>query len=109
MIFSTLDPGVSAAATMQSGSNAPQTHSETHSTIADWWFAALDQLRVRIGNQRCTAEVVGVHVHALDAWIQLQFAEVPSRTLLLHMQPGAGLTDAIKAIRALMRGELAPV
>ena len=74
-------------------------------SLADWWFAALDQRRVRIGNECCKGKVVGVHVHAFNAWVQLQFAERPGRSLLLHLLPGAGVVDAIKAIQAMTRVE----
>lgn len=72
-------------------------------TLADWWFAALDQRRLRVGNQRWTAQVVGVHVDALSAWIQLHLAEEPSRSFVLCLQPGAGIHDAVNAIHELAR------
>jgi hypothetical protein len=81
--------------------------STADASLSDWWFAALDQLRVKVGNELCTTQVVGVHVHAFNAWVQLQFAEQPWRSLLLHLQPGAGVVDAIRAIQAMTRVESA--
>lgn len=75
------------------------------STLADWWFAALDQRRLRVGNHRRTAEVVGVHVDSLSAWIQLHLAEEPTRSFVLRLQPGAGIHDAVNAIHEMARRE----
>lgn len=74
-------------------------------TVADCWFAALDQRTFAAGAQRWTTRVVGVHVERLHTWIQLEFAEHPDSSLLLHLTPWAGLHDAVNMIRAeIVRG-----
>ena len=72
-------------------------------STADRWFAALDQHIVTLGNQRWTTQVVGVHVHPFETWIQLEFNERPERSFLLRLQPSAGLNDALATIRALLQ------
>ena len=71
-------------------------------TANEWWFDAFDQRRFVVGNRRYTTQVVGVHIQAFDTWIQIEFAEVPGRSLLLHVPPGAGVPGAVKAIEALI-------
>ena len=74
--------------------------------LADWWFTALDQRRFTVNRQRRTAEVVGVHVHTLETWIQLELREAPGRSFLLCLRPGDGVMDAVRAIRAMMSDPL---
>ena len=73
-------------------------------TVADCWFAALDQRPFTSGNRRWTTRVVGVHVDGLHTWIQLEFAERPGSSFLLHLTPWAGLHDAVNIIRAEIVG-----
>ena len=73
-------------------------------TLADCWFAALDQ-RPFISGERCwTTRVIGVHLDGLHTWIQLEFAERPGSSFLLHLTPWAGLHDAVNIIRAQIVG-----
>jgi len=75
-------------------------------TVADCWFAALDQRLFAMGNRRWTTRVVGVHLDGLHTWIQLEFAEHPDSAFLLHLTPWAGLQDAISVIRGeILRAE----
>jgi hypothetical protein len=48
--------------------------------------------------------VVGVHLDGRHTWIQLEFAERPGSSLLLHLTPWAGLHDAVNIIRAEIVG-----
>jgi hypothetical protein len=74
-------------------------------TVADCWFAALDQRLFASGNRCWTTRVVGVHLEGFHTWIQLEFAEHPGRSFLLHLTPWAGLHDAINIIRSeIVRG-----
>jgi len=69
-------------------------------TVADCWFAALDQRPFIAGAGRWTTRVVGVHLDGLHTWIQLEFAEHPGSSFILHLTPWAGLHDAVSIIRA---------
>ena len=84
--------------------------SDNEMTVADCWFAALDQRGFVAGERRWTTRVVGVHLDGLHTWIQLEFAEYPGSSLVLHLTPWAGLHDAVNMIRAeIMRGDAEPV
>lgn len=76
------------------------------SGAAQWWFAALDQRCFAVGALRWTTQVVGIHVHGLDVWIQLESAEEPVRSLVLHVTPGMQLFDALEAIERMIMREL---
>jgi len=79
--------------------------SDNEMTVADCWFAALDQRPFTSGNGCFTTRVVGVHLEGLHTWIQLEFAEHPGSSFLLHLTPWAGLHDAVSIIRAeIVRG-----
>jgi len=69
-------------------------------TIADCWFAALDQRLFACHNRCWTTRVVGVHLDGLHTWIQLEFAERPDSSFVLHLTPWAGLHDAVNIIRS---------
>lgn len=69
-------------------------------TVADCWFAALDQRPFTSGSRCFTTRVVGVHLDGSHTWIQLEFAEHPGSAFLLHLTPWAGLNDAVSIIRA---------
>jgi hypothetical protein len=84
--------------------------SDNEMTVADCWFAALDQRRFAAGERRWTTRVMGVHLDGLHTWIQLEFAEHPTSSLILHLTPWAGLHDAVNMIRAeIMRGDSEPL
>jgi hypothetical protein len=57
----------------------------TGDVLAQEWFDLLDQRRFTVDHESWTAQVFGVHVDGLDAWIQLEFAEDRRRSLLLHV------------------------
>jgi hypothetical protein len=67
-------------------------------TAADWWFAGLDQQQITLDNTRCTLQVLGVHVDGFHTWIQIEFAEDPDSSVLLHLTPWAGLQDALNIV-----------
>lgn len=69
-------------------------------TVADCWFAALDQRPFTSEGTLWTTRVVGVHLEGLHTWIQLEFAEHAGSSFLLHLKPWAGLHDAVGIIRA---------
>jgi hypothetical protein len=69
-------------------------------TAADWWFAGLDQRSFTVSNVLWTMQVAGVHLDGFHTWIQIEFAEDPGNSLLLHLTPWAGLQDAITIVRA---------
>ena len=73
-------------------------------TVADCWFAALDQRPFTSGTRCWTTRVVGIHLDGLHTWIQLEFAERPGSSFLLHLTPWAGLHDAVNIIRAQIVG-----
>lgn len=74
-------------------------------TVADCWFAALDQRLFACGNRCWTTRVVGVHLEGLHTWIQLEFAELPGSSFVLHLTPWTGLHDAVNIIRSeIIRG-----
>jgi hypothetical protein len=76
-------------------------------TVADCWFAALDQRPFPSGTSLWTTRVVGVHLDGLHTWIQLEFAERPGSSFLLHLTPWAGLLDAVSIIRnEIVRGQV---
>jgi hypothetical protein len=84
-----------------SSQNWPPTASlNNEMTAADWWFAGLDQRPFAVGNGRWTMQVAGVHLDGFHTWIQIEFAEDPGSSLLLHLTPWAGLEDAINIVRA---------
>ncbi len=69
-------------------------------TVADWWFAGLDQRPFTVSDVLWTMQVAGVHLDGFHTWIQIEFAEDPGSSLLLHLTPWAGLQDAINIVRA---------
>jgi hypothetical protein len=74
--------------------------SNNEMTAADWWFAGLDQRAFMVSDVRWTMQVAGVHMEGSRTWIQIEFAEDPDSSLLLHLTPWAGLQDAINIVRA---------
>ena len=76
-------------------------------TVADCWFAALDQRPFTSESGLWTTRVVGVHLDGLHTWIQLEFAEHPGRSFVLHLTPWTGLHDAVSIIRGeILRGRV---
>ena len=76
-------------------------------TVADCWFAALDQRPFISGSRRWTTRVVGVHLDGHHTWIQLEFDEHPGSSFILHLTPWAGLHDAVNIIRnQIVRGHV---
>ena len=75
----------------------------TGDVLAREWFDLLDQRRVTVDDQSWTAQVFGVHVAGVDAWIQLEFEEDRRRSLLLHVTAVTGIGAAVEAIRAALR------
>jgi hypothetical protein len=74
-------------------------------TVADCWFAALDQRPFASGNGLWTTRVIGVHLDGHHTWIQLEFVEHPGSSFILHLTPWTGLHDAVNIIRAhIVRG-----
>jgi hypothetical protein len=73
-------------------------------TVADWWFAALDQRPFTVDDVCWTTQVVGVHLDGFDRWIQIEFAEHGGSSVLLHLAPLAGLQDAVDMIHAALMG-----
>lgn len=73
------------------------------SSLADWWFAALDQRRIRIGDEHRPVYVMSVHVRCVDVWIQVEVEGEP-RSLILHLRPGAGVYEAVETIGAMIQG-----
>jgi len=71
-------------------------------TAADWWFAGLDRRPLTISDIRWTMQVAGVHLDGFHTWIQIEFAEDPDSSLLLHLTPWAGLQDAVNIVHAEM-------
>jgi hypothetical protein len=79
---------------------------ENEMTVADCWFAALDQRSFISESRLWITRVMGVHLDGLHTWIQLEFAEHPDSAFLLHLTPWAGLQDAISVIRGeILRAE----
>jgi hypothetical protein len=79
---------------------------ENEMTVADCWFAALDQRSFISDSRLWITRVMGVHLDGLHTWIQLEFAEHPDSAFLLHLTPWAGLQDAISVIRGeILRAE----
>jgi hypothetical protein len=75
-------------------------------TVADCWFAALDQRPFASGSGVFTTRVMGVHLDGLHTWIQLEFAEQADSSFLLHLTPWTGLHDAVSIIRReIVRGQ----
>jgi hypothetical protein len=76
-------------------------------TLADCWFAALDQRPFISDSRRWTTRVVGVHLDGHHTWIQLEFAEHPGSSFIVHLTPWAGLHDAVNIIRnQIVRGHV---
>jgi len=75
-------------------------------TAADWWFTGLDQRPFTVDNLRRTMQVLGVHVEGSHTWIQLEFAEDPDTSLLLHLTPWAGLQDAVNMVLDAIAGSV---
>ena len=79
---------------------------ENEMTVADCWFAALDQRSFISDSRLWITRVMGVHLDGLHTWIQLEFAEHPDSAFLRHLTPWAGLQDAISVIRGeILRAE----
>ncbi len=79
-------------------------HADTSSlnnemTVADWWFAGLDQRPFTVSNVLWTMQVAGVHLDGFHTWIQIGFVKDPGSSLVLHLTPWAGLQDAINIVR----------
>ena len=88
-------------------SAARSTGLDNEMTLADCWFAALDQRPFTTADGLWTTRVVGVHLDGLHTWIQLEFAEHPGNSFLLHLTPWAGLHDAVSIIRRqILRGQV---
>ena len=78
---------------------------ENEMTVADCWFAALDQRSFISDSRLWITRVMGVHLDGLHTWIQLEFAELPGSSFVLHLTPWAGLHDAVNIIRSeIIRG-----
>ena len=75
----------------------------TGDLLAQEWFDLLDQRRFTVDHESWTAQVFGVHVDGLDAWIQLEFAEDRRRSLLLHVTALTGIGAVVEAIRTALR------
>ena len=73
---------------------------DSEMTVADWWFAALDQRSLVVNAVRWTTQVVGVHLDRFGTWIQIEFKEHRDTSLLLHLAPLAELHDAVAMLRA---------
>jgi hypothetical protein len=69
-------------------------------TVADWWFAGLDQRPFTVSNVLWTMQVAAVYLCGFHTWIQIGFAEDRGSSLVLHLTPWAGLQDAINIVRA---------
>ena len=89
---------------LSSSQNRPPTISSValnnDITVADWWFAGLDQRPFTASNVLWTMQVAGVHLAGFHTWIQIEFAEDPGSSLVLHLTPLAGLQDAVNIVRA---------
>ncbi len=79
---------------------APSVALNNEMTVADWWFAGLDQRPFTVSNVLWTMQVAGVHLDRFHTWIQIGFAEDPGSSLVLRLTPWAGLQDAITIVRA---------
>ena len=88
----TFSPGLSPAVSSPAGNQV---------TIADWWFAGLDQRPFIVHTLPWTTRVLGVHLDGFNTWIQIEFVEDGS-PLLLHLTGPARLQDAVDVIRAEM-------
>lgn len=75
----------------------------TGDLLAQEWFDLLDQRRFTVDHQCWTAQVFGVHVSGVDAWIQLEFEEDGRRSLLLHVTSLTGIGAVVDAIRTALR------
>jgi hypothetical protein len=103
-----VDGHATGFASSQNWPPAPQSLGlDNEMTVADCWFAALDQRLFTSGSRRWTTRVVGVHLEGLHTWIQLEFAEHAGSSFLLHLTPWAGIHDAVSIIRAeIIRGHV---
>lgn len=102
-------PSVHATAIIssQNSSSAPGSlTADNEMTVADCWFAALDQRSFISDSRLWITRVLGVHLDGLNTWIQLEFAEHPDSSFLLRLTPWAGLQDAVSIIRGeILRAE----
>ena len=91
----------------QNSSSAPGSFAtDNEMTVADCWFAALDQRSFISDSRLWITRVMGVHLDGLHTWIQIEFAEHPDSSFLLHLTPWAGLQDAVSIIRGeILRAE----
>jgi len=69
--------------------DGPLTPGSELSAAARWWFAALDGTSLGEGKRRCAVHVAGMEMDGEDLWIQLQSADNPAETCLVHVIRGA--------------------
>lgn len=77
----------------------PDATDERGLSAARWWCAALDGRELGSGDEAWEVRVAGTHVDGQDLWIQLQSADDPSQSVVLHVVRGASWHEAMSALR----------
>ena len=72
-------------------------------SLADRWFRALDQRRIKAGTQIWVAHVMGIHAEGREIWVQIARGDSLDKSLVLHLSGWTTVSQAISAIRAHSR------
>jgi hypothetical protein len=67
-------------------------------SIADHWFAALDQRQIGTGTASWVAQVLGVHRENDDLWVQIAPSVDPDVTIVLRLSPATAVHEALGAL-----------
>ena len=70
---------------------------------AEQWFTALDQRLLSVDAERWLTQVVGIHQHEGDVWIQLQPLREQLRDFTIRVRPGMSVDEVVTAVEAQIR------
>ena len=65
---------------------------------ADRWYVALDNQRIDFNGRSWVVQVDGIHTQGDDLWIQLSRVGFEGRGVVLHITPGVGIEQALRAL-----------
>jgi hypothetical protein len=79
-----------------------------HTSLADQWFAALDQHPIGSGQDGWVAQVLAVHTERDGIWVQVAPVDDPSSTIVLHVSSATHLDDVVTALERQSRPSEGP-
>jgi hypothetical protein len=77
-------------------------------SLADHWFAALDQRPIGSGQNGWVAQVLAVHTDGDGIWVQLAPADDASSTVVLHVSSATHLDEVLRALERQSRPSAGP-